>query len=1393
MLAKCISWIRSKPFVVILIIILAIITIVSIKPGYYLMGWDNYSSFFNKGTNIWRWFFHTWREFRGLGVPSDSEITELPRQLFFLFLSPIFPEQLQEQLYFLFSLFVGAISTYILFHKLINKYENLKPYSQWGGFIAALFYLFNLNTLSIYYFPITPYITRFFGIPLLFLAFYEAFTTKHLSWKQLIFIIIAVFITAPGYVIGTVFVTTVIALGIFTIFQKNIAKGILVALLFCILNAYWLLPFANYTIHNSKELPLAPIFIQANEAQLNKPASFYALDKQLMLLPNFFETRVSGAAINRSVSLHPLGDRYQYSPTYEFLLIFPLLYLVGSALILFHWKRYPILLSIPIIIGAFLFFSLKEYSPVSFIYKFLSEYVPYFNVIFRFGDTKFHPYIAFGGSLATAFLLTYIISLIHTSERKLVSYVSYIIICILLIAAAIPFRYYFTGDLFGFYMYNKLPPAYKEIADIINSDQEDVRAVHLPYDDFVYWRSYSWGYIGSSFLHYLLDKPLFEKTFEPASMENGYVMEQIQRILHNTQSLDDTEITKRAQQLNELLTKLGVKYVILDETVSTDQPTRGILLWGSFNYPEAERLLQKLTQLGSATIAYESELHLIDYMDYYEKRLTMTEEVRQGIVQADPQKIRLYKLQSPAPKAQFLSQATDINSQLKEQILNEAYIHQQHTINKPQAKTFYPFLMKNNQLEHTSTGLQMKFKTDYKNETAYLAYTSENQNKHTFLFELTGYIKGKNVVITPYVHYFPTINGTPFRSPLNQLIIPIELIESSLNTRINTKNFAASWNKLPHETMTDLRLSVNDTIMPIPPLTKTEKSIGYTILDVSTIEISVLIPYKNINVDINNVLSTEPINCFSDELEDYTSNITHSSKGITVNTRNGSACFWYNLDQMYNKATSHIELEMSMQGSTKNLDEKYGPTFQQNTKPYLIRTIKDMEKPNTLQICIKEQNVDNCYNTYQFFNIPHKKTSLRIPTTKNIDYINNPLIFFALKNTQYQEQKLQIDSLKIQSYRTIGEEIYEFTFPKTYQKEMNINNDTMTIDLPYTNSTQSYFYNSAQNMFIISNDSCKNMNGYRTYRFDKGTFLSYAENCQNQIFTELPFSSERFYLWNTQYYLGSGRFPKYIINDGFFNYKEEYLSVYNGYPNIEGFKKFQDPEQIFNSYQNISFPDMPFHNTYTYVYPYPEFQDSKPKQYALQQYAENEGFILINNYNIFELPNYWPSFIITPKKQTNTTYALAQINNFISILPSLKKIDIDISNIDNNEKEILLKFNEGYDEQWGLYQSFSSMIFGDEIPHAHHKCDGYANCFIISVNDIAPYSSIYIFYWPEILHFVGLTITIMTIMGIIIIVFLYNKNAQKHHHHIKAHKKSKKNHNNNHPHTEDIDTPSPLS
>lgn len=1252
-------------------LILILITLNSLKPDSYLLGWDNYSSYFNLKTNFWRTFFATWREYRGLGVPSDSESTDLFRLLFYLLTSPFIKQTLLDQLYILLAFCLGVIAMFFLSLKIIHlvnpKTKNFT--AQLFATIASFFYIFNLNTLSTFYFPMIMFVNRYFATPLLFLTFLSLLNKEKLKIKDYLLLVTVLLFTTGAYMVATVFVTTALSLAIFFIFNKPLKRGLLIFLFYILINSYWLLPFASYTINKSQIIRLAPTFIEANETQLNKPGSFYGFFKQLSLYPNFFETRYTQITDRTSQPFHPLADQFEKPFFNSLLKFFPILYLFGATLLILKFKKLKKLLWLPLGLLTFIFLTLKEFSPLGFIYAWINQNMPLFGVLFRFGDTKFHYYLAFFGSFLAAYTLYMLFVKLKNYWSKIIFL--FLILLIIILNLGI-FNSYFKGNFLGFYLYNDLPKTYQRIAKIINTDPEPSRVLHLPIDNKAYWKSYRWGMVGSSFLHYLLDKPLLDKTFEPGSQENAELITTMLAILRNSQSVN-TNLSNRVKSLWQLLTDNNIKYVILDQSVSSEISSRNMLMWGRYNYPEAKLILEALRSQKKAKIKY------------------------QGLTKQNDQ-IILYELANPQPRIRFIT--TD-----------DRTLPQDFNWLKPNIQ-------------------------DLSNKT--LFYEIQKAQTQNFLLTLYSWQNKNEIIVDVYYKFFPTINNVLYMEKLGSL--SFDLPTDLPNYSRKKSQFFSNWQTLKANEFGNLRLRVDQTIVPLPSNLNKKPTFLADILIEQSLE-QAQIPFELLafssqkKPDLTRWQLTDNPNCFQDALKNYQYQFKKENK-LTLSTTNGSTCLIDNLSNILQKDIKHLEIELSLTGKSQNLNEQYQQDKQKSAKPILKKIVNDLPKTNLWYLCLKQPALEQCYNLHQNLEIDGDKKII-IPAEIYSGNLNDLIIFSALKNQTYQKATVVINSLAINLFDSFGEQT--IAVPNFSRAETKLKPDSL-ITIQYPKPLSAYaFYQTNDDAFLGSNSPCSMTNNSRSLRVLNNWHLSYLENCYTEIFQRLPFSNQLFYLWQTDYNLLSGKFPKYILSDGFNTYLDEYLSLNQDYPDITGFKQFQNPENIFTQKNQVinRLKNLKLQTSLTTIKPTYDFYDQKPKNFTLNQDSENEGIFAFANFNIIPLPGFWSEIKIA-NKQLSPEFIIPKSYQFKQILPSLWQVD-------SNEfsSNHLLLFNEAYDQDWKLYDSILDLIFGQVIAAEHFRCQKFSNCYVLPELKT---NTLYLFYAPEKLNFLGWIVTLLSIL-----------------------------------------------
>lgn len=1094
------DFVKKRPGFIILCILLSVITLVSLKPQFYLAGWDNYSSYFNLKTNIFRTFFATWREYRGLGVPSDAEVNDIFRQIFYWSLHFFVPEQLLDQLYYILALWVGILGMYAFASLIIHDF-NLKKNDLFST-VTALFYLFNLNTLSVFYSPIIPFTNRFYSLPLT-LFFFLKFLRK-MSIRNGLILAIVIIVTSGSYITPTVLITSFIAFFLFILVRSNIRKTVIFCLFFLLLNAFWILPFINYTIHKSSIIPLARTFVEINESTLNRPASAFSLEKQATLYPSFLE--ISFPSINGSpYILHPLLKEYEKLLNRMIFLIFPALYGIGIFFILIRWQKYKKILWIPIWILFFLFLSTKEFGPLGFAYLLLKKFISYFDILFRISDTKFHVYISFAGSVAAAYVVVSIISFIR--EKKF--FYPMLILCIAVSIGYIwPFRSYFTGNLIGFFAYTKIPEAYYQIAEKINSDPEKGRVLHLPIDNVShYWRSFSWGYLGSAYFNYFINKPYIDKTFEPASMENTYLHLRINALLDSFyRSSDQSQKKQEAYKFLRLLQEVGIQYVLVDHSISSEIYTRNISYTAKQFAVKSDAMMKFLSQEGRLAESITYPISLEALYPFYRKLYPVT---KTGLPNNLPTEtsVDLYKINTIQPMFSSVSSAKYIDPNLDNLLDTKVNTFEKTLIqNKEKPSILYPFLEQNH-------------KATRENNAINISYPNSNTNGYSFQINLTPtdinsylidvYGKKHNQVLTLsfYHRYYPDINGKQFQTYIGSIDfrLPDEKLSSGKPAYL-----VSNWTQNSGENILEAyRLHLNDVFVPIPS----------PVLENETYITSYMLHEKIIKAALFNETLVQDIN---------------SSTFSQTNVR--APIVFPNLRV---ETKQYLEIELKIKG----------------------------ESTLHAYICLQQGAIKQCLNPHRNIRTFSDESTYRIATNSLISNQLDTTIEIASIPNANLKQTLEVKNISEHFYSPVQEK--EISFNPIFPKQSVILSDPLQISFPKAVSTYSYIHKPQYEFFDVPQEQCRKDNpNPRIIRFDGDILVNTMENCSVYFAQSFQYAFQHPYLFAFEYWLERGQQPNIVLGRKSDDYLLERVGLYQGYPNIKSStgSRFIDPMPISDTY-----------------------------------------------------------------------------------------------------------------------------------------------------------------------------------------------------------------------------------
>ncbi|HXM19321.1 MAG TPA: alpha-(1-_3)-arabinofuranosyltransferase family protein [Candidatus Tumulicola sp.] len=210
-------------------------------------------------------------------------------------------------------------------------------------------------------------------------------------------------------------------------------------------------------------------------------------------------------------------------------------------------KRAIIILSV---IAIALFFAKGTAWPAGNIFAWLSDHVTLFQA-FRNSFDKFEWLVAIGYALLAGLTLSSI--RLRTSRMSIpVAAGSFILLGI----AAYPM---FTGDLFWRQLYVKIPASYVRVANFLNAQPGDDRALQLPVAP-VLWDTYQWGYVGAGIHANLVGRPLLTRLYDSGLQGNTAIDDAFQRF---RTGIGDS-------QVSDVLGLYHIGFVVQDDSFNLD-------------------------------------------------------------------------------------------------------------------------------------------------------------------------------------------------------------------------------------------------------------------------------------------------------------------------------------------------------------------------------------------------------------------------------------------------------------------------------------------------------------------------------------------------------------------------------------------------------------------------------------------------------------------------------------------------------------------------------------------------------------------------------------------------------------------------------------------------------
>jgi hypothetical protein len=547
--------------------------------GTWLSGWDNLHPEFNFAVNIKRSVFAVWQEYQGLGLLGGmGHAADLFRQIFLWIVSLVLPISINRYFFHFLMLLIGPLGVYFLIKNISvgsstseesrslprhhpRCLDGLLPSEvQVAPLLGAVFYLFNLATLQMFYVPFEPYSVHYAFLPWLFWSYLNFL--KEASKRNLFFLfLINLLAVAQGYVI-TFFFVYIVSLTILSFYflfkRQKLQKMIIAYAVIFLMNSYWLLPNLYFVFQKVDVNVSAKINQMSTEDNLLRNKKFGGLSDTAILRGFLFDNvEMDREGVNRYMMEgwkkyldNPLVATAGYS--LFGIVIIGIFYCVKK-------REKEALIFLPVLL--FSFTVLSNDTPVFSILADFFYKLPLFGQVFRFTYTKFSILTSFCFSVFFAQGCIALISMIKGNFAKKSITFALLVLPLIFLAPV------FSGKLF--YQKEKaiIPKEYFQVFDFFKNQPKSGRIASFPQYTFWGWSLYRWparrnldeggSYSGSGFLWYGIEQPILDRAFDVWSREDENYYHEISYALYS----------RNKDLLEKLLEKYQIKWLLIDGNI----------------------------------------------------------------------------------------------------------------------------------------------------------------------------------------------------------------------------------------------------------------------------------------------------------------------------------------------------------------------------------------------------------------------------------------------------------------------------------------------------------------------------------------------------------------------------------------------------------------------------------------------------------------------------------------------------------------------------------------------------------------------------------------------------------------------------------------------------------
>lgn len=533
------------------------------KVGTWLVGWDNTMPELNYRASWNKTFSGIWQEYRGLGLLDGMAHAANVVHLGLIFLLDlILPKSIVRYVFIFLMNLLGGLGSYKLIRKLLNKERDSSVLYQDDNIVSvigALFYMFNIGVVQMFYIPLELFVIHFGFLPWLIIVLLNLLDKT--NKKNIIWFVLVNFLAVSQAHVPSIFIVYGMTVVIFLLFWVLRNKGksskdeiknklkLVLGLLFAI-NAFWGIPYFYSALSKAPEIVGSKINQMSNQEIVLRNEAFGDLKSVAMLWGfnfNYYDW-------DKGLSV-PLMNNWLIHFEKFWVRIISLIFfafsLLGLGLIIKNRRRklYPIA---GIFIFSFLMLGSKipVLSVVSWVFK---NFVPFFADIFRFIFTKFIIVYALSFCVLLSIGLKSLFNF-RFLKYKVVKKIFTVALFISLILYALPV---WRGEFLYERLRLEVPKEYFEVFDFSKNVDKSRRVAILPSPNYWGWTTNKWGYRGSGFVWYGIEQPLMDRAFDAWGKNNEqYYWELIYSI-----RVEDKDL------FSHVINKYDIDYILYDESI----------------------------------------------------------------------------------------------------------------------------------------------------------------------------------------------------------------------------------------------------------------------------------------------------------------------------------------------------------------------------------------------------------------------------------------------------------------------------------------------------------------------------------------------------------------------------------------------------------------------------------------------------------------------------------------------------------------------------------------------------------------------------------------------------------------------------------------------------------